>query len=86
MVRDDCGGNLVHPESAVLLGNIDRGEPQFRSLAQQSGQHTGLLGIDVCRSGKNLVASKLGDRCCHLPLFLVQVFGREDLGEAYVSR
>ncbi len=78
MVRDDCGGDLVHPKSAILLGNIDRSEPKIRGLAQESGQHAGLLGIDIIGGWQNFVAGKLGHRRRHLSLFFVQVLRGED--------
>ncbi len=86
MVGDDRGRGLVHPQAAVLLGNIDGSEPQIRRLAQQSDQHPGLLGVDVLGGRENLVAGKLGYGCRHLPLFFVEVFRGEDLGGGASAR
>ena len=80
MVGDDRGRGLVHPQAAVLLGNIDGSEAQIRRLTQQPEQHAGLLGVDVLGGRENLVAGKLGCGGCHLQLFFVEVFRGEDLG------
>ena len=79
VIADQRGTDLVHPQAAVLLGNVGRSESKFRGLAQQRLHDAGLFGLDRRRAGQNLFARKPGRGGRDLALLLVQIFGSENL-------
>ena len=51
VVGDDGGGDLVHLEAAVLLGDIDRGEAEVGGLLDEAAGDGEVLGLDLVGAG-----------------------------------
>ncbi len=78
VVGDDGGGDFVHFEAAVGLGNLDSTEAEVTGLFQQIARDRIIFVFDFFGLGQNLVDGKLFGRLADHPLLLGEIFGRED--------
>ena len=77
VVGDDGGGDLVHLQAAVLLGNVDGGKAKLGGLLEEAASDGKVLGLDLIGDGNDLVGGKLGRGLGDLALLFGEVFREE---------
>ena len=79
MIGDNRGGDLVHGQAAVGLGNVDRHEAEVSGFFQEGAGHFEMLGLNFVGRGKDFVADKLGGGARDLTLLFAEVFRGHDV-------
>ena len=78
-LRDDGGSDLVHPHSAVHLGDVHAHQSEFAGFAEKPLGNGEILGLDFTNRRHDFVPGKLGRRFRNLALFFREVLRSEDI-------
>ena len=76
---NDGRSHLIHRQSAVFFRRICSHQAQLARLGEQRACHLVILRLDRICCWQNLLLRESGGRLCDLPLFIIEVLGREDL-------
>ncbi len=79
VVGDDGGGDFVHFEAAVGLGNLDAAEAEVASLFQQIAGNRVILVLDLLGLGQNFVDGKFFGRLPDHLVLLGKIFRGEHI-------
>ena len=81
VIRDHGGGDLVHLEAAVGLGNLDAAQAQVARLLQQVARDGEVLVFDLLDVGQDFVDGEFFRGLADQPVLLGEVLRSEDLVE-----
>ena len=79
LLADVRRADLVEPETAVGLGDLEPGQIERRGLAQQLAREIPVVRVELLLARQHLVAHELGRGLAEEPLLVAEVFAREDI-------
>jgi len=80
-VGDQARRDLIHFESAVGLGNIDRGEAEVAGLLQQLAGDGVVLVLHLLGVGDDFVVAEIVSGLCDEAVLVGEILRRENVGK-----